>query len=93
MIIAFVPSEDNNYYNMHTIVVSFQGFIYYYTDQGHQVIGITIISLLWNFLPQYIIFKEAITAEQVFLKVMISLVLFCILSMFAMIFLYIATLH
>ena len=92
-LLAFIPSDTNNYYNAFAHQVSFQGFMFCYTDSSTQIIYLCLNQLCWLMLPQYIVYKDAPTAEAILVKIFLNLFQFATLSLFAMLFIYIAMLH
>ena len=93
LLLAFLPSDKNNYYDMYSHQVSFQGFIFNYTDSRAQIIYLCANQLCWLFLPQYTIYKYPPTANAILIKISIVLVQFVCLSLFAMLLIYISLLH
>ena len=93
LLLAFLPSDKNNYYDMYSLQVSFQGFIFTYTDSRAQIIYLCVNQLCWVFLPQYTIYKDPLTPNALTVKISIVFATFVCLSLFAMLLMYIAQLH
>ena len=78
---------------MYALQVTFQGFIFNYTDNRAQIIYLCANQLCWLFLPQYTIYKDPPTANAIIVNLSICFVHFVCLSIFAMLLIYIALLH
>ena len=73
--------------------VGFMFFMFYYTDSGAQLIFLSITQVIWNFLLVQWIYEDEITAYDIFEKLSLTILLFLICSMLAVIVLYISSMQ
>ena len=71
----------------------FQGFAFWYTEKGSQIILAVVSHLLFTYIPQYLIYNEPATPYAIFSKFALAMGLFFTLTMLAMVIDYIYSLH
>lgn len=67
-------------------------FVTAFTDDGLQIISLTFMQLLLQFLPHILLYEIHLTANDVMQKIFLTITLFVFCTIFSMVMIYISQL-
>ena len=88
-----IPSNEYNYFPAMVFFAGFLFFVFFYTDSGASIIFLSITQVIWNFMLVQWIYEDEVTVFDIFEKLSLTILLFLICSMLAVLVLYISSLQ